>query len=263
MPKCIQAETLTWLSKSSEIPEIQVVQSTDQTVENDAEKTKPRRRMSVVGCGLFSVNRRVIEKATDFLPKVSRVNNNIVKPTVDADSDETGFGEIPISNETAYAVGPDDQHLDIMVDEASFSSSNANMVIATNAQRDSRNSKKIPALLPLSNPMKINTDLQVPAVSNNTGRKPTEFNDFCPFRRLPNVPFAINGRPRKRSLSVDCYPSKPPPLETLFETEEEHASENGIAQDLPIVNTDEIQAAFQQTEETLNIVRKWVEIASQ
>lgn len=73
-------------------------------------------------------------------------------------------------------------------------------------------SEKLLALLPLSLPTN--------QVVLNIGsiEKPNILNNFCPFRRLSNVPFAINGRlHRWSSQFVDRITSRPPPMETLFE----------------------------------------------
>lgn len=136
--------------------------------------------------------------------------------------------------------------------------------------------KKLPALLPLRQTKKTDIVETVKSV------EPLVFNNFCPFRRLANVPFAIGGRPRRiRSRSVDFYASVPPPLETLFETEEEYvinvkedgeqrqvttlSQYNGAVADSPIVadvggsiQQPLIDAVFEQTQETLDVVNKWV-----
>lgn len=94
----------------------------------------------------------------------------------------------------------------------------SNLTIAS-AESTKHCVKKVPVLLPISK-----NDYQAEKViANNAVHKPVLFNNFCPFWRLPNVPFSIRGRPRKRSKSVDFYASIPPPLETIFESEEEYA----------------------------------------
>lgn len=220
-------------SKQPSAGESDAQNSTGQKVKESGANTAaniPRRRMSVAGSGLFYVNHHVVENATDFLEKVPRTKNNSFESSTSASS-----GNVAVPNDDD---GPE-------------------MVLAEAETRTRR--KEIPALLPLSSVMKSNADEQTPAVSHIIREKPNEFNDFCPFRRLPNVPFAINGRPRMRSKSVDCFPSMPPPLETLFETEEEYDEENG-KQDPPIAPINaESEALFKQSELTLNIVRKWTD----
>lgn len=128
--------------------------------------------------------------------------------------------------------------------------------------------KSVPALLPLSKSIE-NKNVEVVPVKVTQG--PSVFNNVCPFQRLANVPFALGGRNRRnRSKSVDYYASIPPPLETLFETEEEHAKdglneENDAVQAIKndIVGNSNVQepivdAVFAQTQQTLNVVSKWI-----
>lgn len=323
LPKNFSAESLTWLNENDvdetiKDPEGPKEVNDQPDTSSNINKIGHRRRMSVIGCGLFSVNKNIVEKGTDFLEKVPRTNNNViqqpksaasVKPVANVCAGLDLLGQYESSDsETEFGdgenVAPDDEisgaanqpSLNDAIDEISSSISN---VAISQAESVISRGKTLPLLLPLVNNAELidSIDRRMPRVNadsaSGTVELPQLFNDFCPFRRLPNLPFVINGRPRNRSQSVDCNNSRRPPLETLFETEEEHVP-NAIQPNIPIENHHTIRASllndnnglvdspvspivdlnfadtvssgrefaieseFNQTQKTLDVVSKWI-----
>lgn len=318
LPKDLATESLTWLKESDVTEAVQDPDlPTEMTEQPDSfsniNKIGHRRRMSVIGGGLYSVNKNIVEKGTDFLEKVPRTNTSVIKPASlvksvgglellsqydsesESDDGENTVPDEPISDLKKNSSCADNQPP--FNDEIDEISSSINNVAISRAKSVISCEKKVPSLLPLlKNAEPDSIVRQMPRVNaisaSGPDQMPTLFNDFCPFRRLPNLPFVINGRPRKRSKSVDFYGSKPPPLETLFETEEEY-EKNAFESNIPDGNRCTIQAdlfnnnkgqfgspkddispnftgivtsgrefvteiEFHQTQKTLNVVRKWV-----
>lgn len=272
----IEAETLAWLKKTE--PKKQV-QKPDQTKPlNGQQNSRPNngnRRMSVAGTSLFSVNERVVENAVDFLKKVPR-ENAIIKTIPNLKVQEAPLvntvSQIECSFSNEANVPSNEKNGEIVtscvVDEVTSIENFGDNSDLANKETQFQTAKSLPALLPLSKSIEKKNAEVVPV---KVIQMPLVFNNFCPFRRLANVPFALGGRPRRdRSKSVDYYASVPPPLETLFETEEEHVKdglneENGAVQvnksgilddsNVQRVQQPTVDAAFAQT---LSVVSKWI-----
>lgn len=275
----IEAETLSRLKKTEPKKQLQKPDQTKPlTGQQNSRPNIGNRRMSVAGTSLFSVNQRVVENAVDFLEKVPRENaiiKNNPNPKVQKSSlvnivSEKECGVSGVSNEAVFSSNYENGEIvtSCIVDDVTSIVNFSENSDSANEGTELQTTKSVPALLPLSKSIE-NKNVEVVPVKVTQG--PSVFNNFCPFRRLANVPFALGGRPRRnRSKSVDYYASIPPPLETLFETEEEHAKdglseENGAVHVIKneIVGDSNVQepmvdAVFAQTQQTLNVVSKWI-----
>lgn len=181
------------------------------------------RRMSVAGSMLFSVNNQTQEIGFDHLQKVIRPSLiKSVKSTTSATSTITSTGN-KIDNVSQEGNNTEEQVLN--------GSRNASDVIGCNAgnQTNSARSNQIKNSsvvgMQFQAPIGLNIsteDNATPATSGISGISniPSMIhNDFDPFRRVPNPPFNLSGRPR--STSLDEKPkSWKPALATIVEAPE-------------------------------------------
>lgn len=225
LQKCYQAEALVWLHGTD------ANESTDPK-NVGAPIRPPLRRNSVIGHGLYSVNNRVLEKATDFLEKVPRMENLMLSnetTVIDVEPSEPSCS----SPDAIVPAGKNDGQMKSVpaLMKISVGENGANEAPGINEQPSCSTTMNIaPANIAFGRMKNVTALLKITQVGESGSKESVEYNDFCPFRRLPNVPFAINGRPRGRSKSMDTYK---PSLETVFESEHERTQD-------------------------MNIVRKWV-----
>lgn len=166
----------------------------------------PQRRMSVAGVPLFSINDEVIESSGDYFeriprPSVSAINGPpIIAPTdnslQNAERTTTTI-ESEISskeNVAAESISNESEQMDL-VDEPK-------VTVGNNALPVEEAENSTTAEAPASNNVADGVSVGRLSIVNN----------FDPFRRLPNVPFAMVGRIRRSSM-FEMYRS----MDTIME----------------------------------------------
>lgn len=195
---------------------------------NEANKANKdhNRRASVAGGQLFSIENNIVESSTDYFQPIIRLGAVLAENHIDDVAIATieDIGTIATNNvECVEAAEPieknvgenieSDTNIPIQNTNLSDSSESSNSSETVEADKNA-NVRKFPALDQLVQSVQSSDIIAVIGESaESCSTRPTGLTTINPFRRLPNVPFAICGRKRSSSMFELYRPS----LETIIE----------------------------------------------
>lgn len=154
------------------------------------------RRSSVAGGSLFSIHNNVIEAGADYFLKIPRATSVAVKNAVPQPTKSIAM--------VVTANGPNDTNdtNGINIETTEQLADSVNMVNGSLSQ--SPDGPAGPDVIDVPTVATVNLVNEDAAVVSPVAMI---LNNFDPFRRLPNIPFAIKGRKRRNSMFELYNPS--------------------------------------------------------
>lgn len=212
----LHAVVVNWLHKTNNAKAVNQVQAVEQVPQNQSSESSGlpvriiQRRASVAGRSLFNVNNVTRETGWDFLPKVDiqNLSGHVVRQNHNENFKTAEMDQEMVSQEakSGHEIGESSGVLVRSDHEQSknFETAEMDQEIAT---------QEVPVAHDIGESFG-NADHSVREQSENDveSRKFVEqmlkvCNNFQPFLRLPNPPFALNGR--RRAKSVGCLSRRP------------------------------------------------------
>lgn len=222
--------------EAKKVEKIKASNNIDQNVVINT-KNMPRRRMSMAGSMLFSVNNQTQETGFDYLEKVLRPNliksfksaTLAIEPTSikdNTDPEKENNTEEQESNDSNDANNPIGNNTGNVTNSAQSAQSNKIIIlsdvllpfkasIGVNGVNRCNDANATPGTSGLSTQPSLKLNIQ---------------NNFDPFRRVPNPPFSLTARKRSQSLDERQQLWKSA-LATITEHEPEEKSGNDATAD--------------------------------
>lgn len=184
----------------------------------DQSKKLKERRTSIAGGSLFSIHGNVVETGADYFLKIPRatgatsatiepIERAVLPPPKRNESNESEQ-LVPLESRFPDAHGP------TAIVEMVVAANEPNATNDTNGRISSERNETPKQSAPSSSASSDGPDVAAVATKNPKNDEPTAvpavpiiLNNFDPFRRLPDIPFAIQGRRRRNSMFEFYKPS--------------------------------------------------------